>query len=47
MQKKISVDGIVFNSVSEASKALDISSAVLSYRARKNIFNTFYLETNA
>ena len=45
--KKISVDGTIFNSVSEASKKLNISSAVLSYRARKNIFNTFYIEANA
>jgi len=41
--KKVSVDGLVFNSASEAARFFGLSTSTISYRCRKNTFNCFYL----
>jgi group I intron endonuclease len=42
--KKVSVDGLVFNSASEAARFFGLSSGTISYRCREKILNCFWVE---
>lgn len=41
--KKVSVDGLVFDSASEAAKFFGLSSGTISYRCRKKTLNCFWV----
>lgn len=41
--KKVSVNGLVFNSASEAARSLGLSISTISYRCRKKILNCFWV----
>jgi len=41
--KKVSVDGVIFNSASEASRLLGLSSGTISYRCRQKTLNCFWV----
>lgn len=42
--KKVSVNGLIFNSASEASRFLGVSSGTISYRCRQKTLNCFWID---